>query len=166
MDSSSVETLFGSEHTITLGQECARAVLVFFYGLAMLRLSGRRTFASWSALDIIVSIIIGSSLSRVLTGAAPLAGTLAAVAVLVLLHLGVAYAIARSPGLSRLIEGNPVELARNGDLDEEVRLRHKISLSDLAEALRDHGLDGLADLARVRRMVLEPSGKISVIKDA
>ncbi|MGH8291183.1 MAG: hypothetical protein ACREV7_19635 [Steroidobacteraceae bacterium] len=41
-----------------------------------MRLAGRRTFARWSALDMIVSIIMGSSLSRALTGAAPLGGTI------------------------------------------------------------------------------------------
>jgi uncharacterized membrane protein YcaP (DUF421 family) len=51
--------LFGSEHNLSLAQECARTVLIFFYGLLLLHLSGRRTFADWSAFDIILSIIIG-----------------------------------------------------------------------------------------------------------
>ena len=39
-----LDAIFGGMKDLTLAQECARAVLVFFYGLVMLRLSGRRTF--------------------------------------------------------------------------------------------------------------------------
>ena len=84
-----METVFGVEHNVSLAQECARAVLIFFYGLALLRLTGRRTFAHWSALDVLLSIIIGSNLSRALTGSVPLAGTLLASALLVGLHVTV-----------------------------------------------------------------------------
>jgi len=48
-------------------QECVRTVLVFAYGLLLVRLAGRRIFGKWSALDIIVSIMVGSNLSRALT---------------------------------------------------------------------------------------------------
>ncbi len=59
---------------VTVAQECARAVLVLAYGLTLVRLSGRGAFGKWSALDIIVSIMVGSTLSRALTGSAPLPG--------------------------------------------------------------------------------------------
>ena len=36
--------------------------------------------------------------------------------------------------------------------------------TDLEEALREHGLDGLTEIGKARKMLLEPSGKISVIK--
>ena len=41
-------------------------------------------------------------------------------------------------------------------------MRHAVSEADLSEALRSAGLD---DPAGTRRIVLEPSGKISVLKD-
>ena len=55
-------------------------------------------------------------------------------------------------------------LAENGAIYEKARLRCKISMADLDESLREEGLDGLDDIARARKLVLEPSGKISVIK--
>jgi uncharacterized membrane protein YcaP (DUF421 family) len=153
--------LFGSEHNVTLAQECARAGLIFFYGLFLLRLSGRRTFADWSALDIILSIIIGSSLSRALTGSAPLPGTLAAAAVLTALHVAIGYLVAWSKALSRVVEGGPVELGSQGRVDHRARRRMMISECDLHEALRAKGLE---DAAGTRRIVLEPSGAISILK--
>jgi uncharacterized membrane protein YcaP (DUF421 family) len=80
-----MEELLGGIKDLTVAQECARAVVIFFYGLVMLRLSGRRTFAQLSAVDLILSIIVGSNLSRAMTGGVPFWGTLASVAVLVAL---------------------------------------------------------------------------------
>jgi uncharacterized membrane protein YcaP (DUF421 family) len=159
-----MEALFGGMKDLTIGQECARAVLIFCYGLIMLRLSGRRTFAEMSAIDLIISIIVGSNLSRAMTGGVPFWGTLISVAVLVALHLILAYAVAYNAKLSRWVEGSAVLLGQDGAIRESVRLRSKISISDLEESLREHGLDGLADLGKVRKLMLEPSGKISVIK--
>ncbi|MEI9931811.1 MAG: hypothetical protein WDM89_15055 [Rhizomicrobium sp.] len=106
--------LFGLENHVSLAQECARAVLIFFYGLALLRMSGRRTFGDWSAVDVILSIIIGSALGRAMTGSAPLPGTLAAAAVLTCLHVLLGYLVASSKVASRIVEGAPVELAFDG----------------------------------------------------
>lgn len=154
-----LDTLFGTGRDLTLAQECARAVLIFAYGLLLMRLSGRRTFGKWSALDIIVSIMLGSSLSRALTGSAPLLGTMAASAVLVLLHWLLAQGAARSSVLARLVEGTAIDLGRGGRLDETVRLRQSLSAADLDEALRQTGIDDVRETARI---TLEPSGKITV----
>ena len=81
-----IRTIFGAMLDLSWVQECARAVLVFAYGLVLVRIAGRRVFGKWSALDIIVSIIVGSNLSRAMTGGAPLWGTLAATTLLMGLH--------------------------------------------------------------------------------
>jgi uncharacterized membrane protein YcaP (DUF421 family) len=161
-----LDVIFGGdlEKNLTLGQECARAAFCFFYGLLMLRLSGRRTFAQMSAVDLVVSIIIGSNLSRAMTGSIPFWETLAAVAVLVGLHLLLAFLVAHYPKLARRIEGRPIILAQDGKILDGPRLRCKISLADLDESLRAKGLDGLGEIGQTEKLVLEPSGKISVIK--
>jgi uncharacterized membrane protein YcaP (DUF421 family) len=158
------ETIFGIQNHLAIPQECARAVLIFFYGLVLLRISGRRTFGHWSAIDVVVSVIVGSALARAMTGSAPLPGTMAAAAVLVLLHVALSAIVAHSETLSRLVEGVSVTLARNGTLDEPARKSHLISRSDLAEALRQQGLNSFQDMDNVKAIELEPSGKISVIK--
>jgi uncharacterized membrane protein YcaP (DUF421 family) len=158
--------LFGTENHLTVAQECARAILIFFFGLAMLRLSGRRTFAQWSALDVIITVTAGSALGRVMTGSGSLPGTLAAVLVLILLHLGISHLVARSRRASVLIEGSPVCIVRDGQMDEAARRHHKISLAVLAAAMRDKDLAGLEELGRVKSITLEPSGKLTVVKTA
>jgi uncharacterized membrane protein YcaP (DUF421 family) len=161
-----LDSIFGAnmEKDLTLAQECARAALCFFYGLLMLRLSGRRTFAQMSAIDLVISIIVGSNLSRAMTGSIPFWGTLASVALLVALHLALAYLVAHYPELARRIEGRPIILAEDGKIVEGSRLRCKISFADLDESLREKGLDGLGELGKTKTLGLEPRGKISVIK--
>jgi len=159
-----MEEIFGTVHNVTLGQECARAALVFIYGFLILRISGRRAFGKWSALDFIVSIIVGSSLARVITGEAPIDGTFSAVALMILLHLGLSWAVAHSDTLSRLIEGTTIKLTEGAFIDQKKRKSHLVSNADLDEALRAECLGGLEDLKKTKRLHLEPSGKISVVK--
>jgi uncharacterized membrane protein YcaP (DUF421 family) len=156
-----VDAIFGSGSDLAWYQECARAALIFAYGLALVRIAGRRIFGKWSALDIVVSIVIGSNLSRALTGGAQLWGTLAATTLLVALHWVLARLVVSSPGLSRIIEGRAVELAHRGTTRGSALGRHAVSRSDLDEALRQAGVE---DIAAARVVTLEPSGKITVLK--
>jgi hypothetical protein len=152
--------LFGSKNDVTLLQECARAVLVFVYGIVLMRLSGRRTFGKWSALDIVVSVIVGSTLSRVLTASVPLWPTLAAMAVLIALHWLAAKAAAKSDWWSRFLEGPPIVLATDGKVDEEARLSYSISRADLLEALHQKGLTGIEQTSSI---TIEPNGKLTIV---
>lgn len=157
-----LDTLFGSgAGPVTALQECARAAVVFAYGLLLVRVAGRRVFGKWSALDIVVSIVVGSNLSRALTGNAPLPGTLGATTLLMALHWLLAQAAARSAAVSRLVEGRAVPLARGGAQDTPRLHAHAVSRPDLEEALRQAGVE---DLSATRLVVLEPSGRISVLK--
>jgi len=154
-----MDMIFGVKDHISLLQECARAVLIFVYGLVMLRLSGRRTFARWAALDIVVSIIVGSNLSRALTGSAPLAGTLAAVAVLIALHFICGYLAAHSTFWSKLLEGHGLVLGEEGTMDMQKLRQHLISDEDLREAFRQKGVE---KAEQTKQVTLEANGKISI----
>jgi uncharacterized membrane protein YcaP (DUF421 family) len=156
--------LFGIQEHLTIAQEAARAVLIFVYGLVLLRLSGPRMFGHWSALDITMTIMVGSALARAMTGGAPLPGTMVAVAVMAALHVGLAHCVARSGALAHLVEGKAVMLVDHGKLDHQARMRNMISASDLREALRQEGIDGEEHLDNVKAMCLEPSGHLSVVK--
>jgi uncharacterized membrane protein YcaP (DUF421 family) len=155
--------VFGdSNNDISWWQMCARAVVVFAYGLALVRLSGPRIFGKWGALDLVVALVIGSNLSRTLTGNAPLIPTLAASTLLVVLHWLLSSIAVRSRWFSRVVEGKPVTLGQQGQVDEQALRRAGITLADLHEALRGCGLETPEG---TRKIVLESSGNISVLKD-
>lgn len=144
-------------------QMCVRAVLVFAWGLVVVRLGGQRLFGKFAALDIVVTVMLGSLLSRVITGNAPLLAGLAATALLVLLHWLVAAAAFRWPGFGHLAKGSPVCLVRDGTIDWRAMRRTNITRHDLDEALRGRGLERTE---QVRAAYLERSGAITVIRDA
>jgi uncharacterized membrane protein YcaP (DUF421 family) len=141
-------------------QMSVRAVLLFVAGIAYLRIAGRRTFSKATPLDIIVAVIIGSNLSRAMTGKAPFIGALVATLVLAVLHRLVAMSSLRWSWLADLVKARPVVLVENGDVDERALKRHGLSQADLAEGLR---LEQTASPAEVERATLEANGRISVL---
>jgi uncharacterized membrane protein YcaP (DUF421 family) len=158
-----LQQVFGAEHMVSWWQECARAALIFVFGLLLFRLIGRRVFAKWAALDIVVAIVVGSNLSRALTGSAPLWGTLAASVVLMLLHWVLAHAAAAWPAFSRLVEGDPIELVTGGEIRQGTMRANGVSRTDLNEALRNASVETPEKASKV---TLEPSGRITVVKRA
>lgn len=70
-------------------QMTIRAAIIFFL-LFLVRIGGKRAFGKTTAFDIVLGVLLGSALSRSLTGNAPLLPTLAASGSLVLLHFLVA----------------------------------------------------------------------------
>ena len=81
-----LENVFGKEGELEWWQMALRAAIVFLIMVVIVRLGGHRAFAEWSAFDIVVSIMLGSILSRAITGNAPFLGTLVAGFVLILCH--------------------------------------------------------------------------------
>jgi uncharacterized membrane protein YcaP (DUF421 family) len=144
----------------TMAQLSARAVILFVLGVVYIRVAGRRTFSQSSPLDIIVYLIVGSNLSRVMTGKANVFPVMAATLVLVILHRLLAYATLRRSLFSRLLKSEPVVLVRDGVADETAMARHGVSQDDLLEALR---LEQAETIAEVHLATLERSGKMSVI---
>ncbi len=142
-------------------QLCARAAILFLFGVACIRIAGRRTFSQITPLDIIVAIIVGSNLSRAMTGKAPFFGGLAATLVVVGLHRLIAMATLRWSLLSRVFKGRPVTLVENGVVDRAAMRRHAIGQADLEEGLRMEKVEAIED---VRLATLEAGGKISVVR--
>jgi uncharacterized membrane protein YcaP (DUF421 family) len=146
---------------ITVLQMSLRAAVTFPVTLAIVRLGKKRLMGGNTAFDVIVGVIIGSTVSRGLTGNAPLAPTLAAAAAIVAMHWAVSALALRGRGLGWLTKGEPVMLVSGGCLDPAALRRVHISEGDLEEALRSQGLVSLAQVEQAR---LERNGKISVIE--
>src|SRR5687768_58522 len=71
---------------LSVWQMALRAALVYPIGIAFVRLGDRRFIGKFGAFDVIVGVMIGSILSRAVTGNSPFLPTLAAALALVLMH--------------------------------------------------------------------------------
>jgi uncharacterized membrane protein YcaP (DUF421 family) len=152
--------VIGGGHQVLWWQMSIRAVLIFLFGLGLIRLFGRRVFSRQNPLDIVIAIIIGSNLSRALTGTARFVPTLAATAVIVVMFWLFDHLAARWPVFSRLTKGQPLQLIRNGELNQRRMSGLAVTEDDIEEAARASGLTGLDE---VEQAVFERNGKISTI---
>ena len=151
----------GSPQSITAIQMMLRALLVFAFGLTLLRLGGHRVLARSSSIDIVVAIVLGSILSRVVSGTAPTGPTLAAAAALVAVQRALDALAYWYKGLGRVTKGEARLVARDGRPDRGAASRLSVSDEDLDEATR---LAGYAPgEGSVREVWLERDGRLSVI---
>ncbi|QNH60960.1 DUF421 domain-containing protein [Hymenobacter sediminicola] len=148
--------------TITIGQTCARAVLVFLVALVLLRLSGRRTFGGNSALDMVVKFMFGALLSRVIIADAPMGITFVAAAALVFVHRTLAYAVYFSPLLRKLVKGSDSILAEGATIHQHELRQASVSEQELRAGVR--AAASTNDLSTIKEVRLEHDGVITVVK--
>ncbi len=156
-----LDAYFGnSGNTINWWQMSLRAVVIFIYGILIFRFAYKRVFGQSTDFDIVVAVLIGSTMSRALTGNAPLLPTFAAVTLLIVLHGVLARLAWRWEAVGRATKGVEVRLIDGGRVHRRAMRRAGITERDLLEAARRTGTE---DLARIDAAVLERSGKINVI---
>lgn len=156
-----LHSLIGSEgEAISWWQMSLRAGLVFVIGVMIVRLAATRAFGKWSALDIILAVVVGSNLGRAMTGNAPFVATLVATGVLMALHELLVRASARWSWLSLVTKGRSIRLVDDGAPIESAMRRAGIGERDLRLALRSAGH---ADLGDVQSVTLERNGDITVV---
>lgn len=156
-----IETLFGTGKELTSLQMSSRAFVVFFVALIFIRIAGMRTFGKQSAVDIIISMMLGAILSRGIVGASPFLPTLAASALIVVLHRVLALIAVYSEFFGKLVKGEQRILYEQGRINWKNMRRSSISLNDLLESVRlETNKNSLED---VKEAHIESNGKISVI---
>jgi uncharacterized membrane protein YcaP (DUF421 family) len=154
-------TFWGEGRDLDSLQMATRGFATFFVALALVRVSGRRSFARRSAFDNIIVIILGAVLSRPIYGASPFWPVVAGSTVLVVVHRLIGIGAARFTFLEVLAKGKPYTLWRNGRLDEHAMLRNEISRGDLDAAARSQA--HRAQFSEVAEIHVETSGELSVV---
>ena len=156
-----LHAVFGKEgEFIAWWQMCLRASLLFLYGVFLLRLAGTRIFGKSVPIDIVMSVIIGSNLSRTLTGNAPLIEVMVATAWLLALHWALVTFAREHRWFSNLVKGKPHVLVRDGRVDWGAMRHESIGQRDLETAMRDEGVGGVDEIGTA---VLERDGSISIV---
>jgi uncharacterized membrane protein YcaP (DUF421 family) len=158
-----LQFMFGGDAPLgplLIHQAVARAVVVYVVGLAVVRVGKSRGIGRITPLDVLLGFVLGSLLSRGITGSASLSGTVSASAALVAVHWVLTWLACRWHWFGDLVKGHADVIVENGKLLLENMLRHHISTHDLDEALRLKGVD---DVTQVRRAYKERNGEVSVL---
>lgn len=146
---------------LTFAQISLRGVIVFLTTLVAARLGDRRFLSQKTAFDVVLGFILASMLARAVNGTAAFFPTLGAGFVLVMLHRVLAYWSRRSHTVGLLIKGRSDVIIRDGQLDETLARRRRLSDHDILEDLRLHG--NVAKIEHVAVGVFERNGHITVV---
>lgn len=138
-----------------------RGAAVYVAMLVLVRLSGKRTVGEFTPFDLVLVVLLGESVGGALIGEdMSLPGGLIVAAVLIGLNWLVGFLSARLPLLDRIVEGQPVLVARDGEVFRDVLRRESISMAEFEAGMRAAGCPGVDE---IQVAVLEPNGHISVI---
>jgi uncharacterized membrane protein YcaP (DUF421 family) len=154
-------TLWGQGDQLDAGQMALRAVVMYMVTLILIRLGGMRIFGKKSAFDTIIVIMMGAVLARVIVGASPFTGTVAAAAVMVAINKGLAWISTKSDVINRLLKGKPLLLYDAGEIIWKNMEKACLSQSDLMESLRLETKK--ASLSDIDQAYMETDGRISFI---
>jgi len=139
-----------------------RALVVYFFLLLVLRISGKRTLAENTNFDLVLLLIISETTQQAMvdndhsiTNAFLLIITLVLTSVLLSLFKR------HFPRLDKWLDGTPVILIENGKLLREHMHRERIDENDLLEAARE--LQGLERLEQIKFAILERNGRITIV---
>ncbi len=147
--------------SLSVAQMCLRAIVVYILALLLVRVAGNLRFAGkYAAIDIVLSITLGATLSRAIIGAAEFFPTLAAGVALVSCHGLIAKLSFYFPKIEGWVKGKPRLLIQSGKTNRQALQNASLTSQDLDMVLRSQGID--TDQAQVERAVLEPNGNISI----
>lgn len=157
-----IEIAVGHGNDLNALQMSVRALLVSLICLALLRFSGRRSFALGTPIDNVLAILLGSILSRAVTGASAFIPTLCAAATITVMHRVVLWAGMYNRKLGSIFKGDPKIVYRNGKLYEKNMRYCRVTRRDIMAGVRlsvhRNSLEG------IEAIYIERNGRISVIE--
>jgi uncharacterized membrane protein YcaP (DUF421 family) len=138
-----------------------RAVVVYGFLIALLRITGRRQVGQLAPFDLVLLLVLSNAVQNSMNGGDnSLVGGLISAAALVGLNHLVGIATHKSKKLEAAIEGHPQVLVHNGRVLEEILSAAQLTHHELNAALRQ---EGCGSVEEVHLAVLENNGRISVI---
>jgi uncharacterized membrane protein YcaP (DUF421 family) len=149
------------ERPLAFSQVAARAAVVYLLGLLLVRIGKSRFHGRPSAIDVVLGFMLGSLLSRGITGSASVSETLIASSVLVALHWCATAAACRWHFVGTLVKGRAKLVVEDGRLIRANMLSSHISEHDIYEAMRLAA--NINDLSLVKAAYKERSGLISIV---
>lgn len=137
------------------------SVTVYLFIIVMIRLFGKKELSQLSVVDLVFILLISNAVQNAMVGAnVSLLGGLVAAGSLFVVNAFMKQVIYRFPGIGKLVQGQTIMLIYGGKLNRANMARAKLSMDELMEALREHGISDVGD---VDLAVLEVDGNVSVL---
>ena len=139
----------------------AKTAVIYLFLILGLRVLGKRELGQMSLYDLVMIIVLGNAVQNaMINNDNTLVGGLVAATVLLVLNRLFNVLSFHSKTIERLMVGEPVLIISDGALLPAPMKRQGITEEQVLAALREHGMDQVAD---VHMAVLEVDGTISVV---
>jgi uncharacterized membrane protein YcaP (DUF421 family) len=145
--------------TLPILEKILRPVIVYFFLVVMLRLSGKRELVQLNPFDLVVLLTLSNTVQNAIIGDdnSVSGGILGASSLLAVNYLVVRF-LYKHKALDQLVEGKADVLIEGGKLRPEHLKKELISVSQLEAAARKQGFSSLSE---VDHCSLEPGGTLS-----
>jgi uncharacterized membrane protein YcaP (DUF421 family) len=141
-----------------------RSAAVYFFVWGLMRALGKRELSEISAFELVLLITIGDLVQQGITQEdMSVTGAVLAVGTIAFLILTTSYVGFRWPRTRSVVEGLPVVVIRDGEVQKEAVRVERLTVDELKDEARQKGID---DLGKVRVGILEPDGKFSFITES
>lgn len=139
-----------------------RTLIVYAAVVVGLRMTGKREVGQMTVIDFVLLLLIANTVQNAMTGPdTSVNGGLLAAFTLLAVNFLVMKLLFKNRRARKFIEGSPTMLIYHGKVILSHLESEKISMDELKEALREHGV---AEVNEVALAVLEIDGSISVLK--
>ncbi len=140
----------------------ARGAIVYVFVLVLLRVTGKRQVGQLAPFDLVLLLVLSNAVQNAMNGGdnSVLGGIISACTLVGLNYL-VGWLTFRSKRLEGLIEGHPVVLIHNGQINHKSMRSVRMTVHELNAAIRGCGCAGMHE---VKIAILENSGDVTVIE--
>lgn len=137
-----------------------RGLVVYVFMIALLRLTGKRQIGQLSPYDLVLLLILSSSVQNSMNaGDNSLVGGLLLATTLVAVNYFVGLITFKNKKLEAIIEGRPQVIIHNGKLFDDVMSELNLTRDELNSTLRQSGYFEIKD---VKLAILENNGSVTV----
>ncbi|HWY09167.1 MAG TPA: YetF domain-containing protein [Candidatus Acidoferrales bacterium] len=147
--------------TLPILEKILRPVIVYFFLVIMLRLSGKRELVQLNPFDLVVLLTLSNTVQNAIIGDdnSVSGGLLGATSLLAVNYLTVRF-LYKHKALDEIVEGKADVLIEGGKLQPAHLKKELISVAQLEAAARKQGFGSLSE---VDQCILEPGGTLSFI---
>jgi uncharacterized membrane protein YcaP (DUF421 family) len=136
---------------------------VYLFIVIAIRIFGKKELAQLSVVDLVFILLISNAVQNAMVGPdSTLSGGLVAATTLFMVNYLLKYLQYRFPQFGKLVQGDATMLVYQGKILESHMKKAKISMEELMEAVREHGVKSVTE---VDLAIMEVDGSISVLSD-
>jgi uncharacterized membrane protein YcaP (DUF421 family) len=148
---------------VSAGEKVLRAILIYLFLIAILRIVGKRELGQANTLDLVVLLLVANAVQNGIIGNdVSVTGAVIGAVTLFAINELVSRTTYAFPWAARALEGEPTLLISGGKPIHKALRRSGISLSELRASARRQGF---SDLGAVHTAVLETNGIVTMFRE-